>query len=135
MRKTSLEALKKLIATDSLGRLYVLVLDTLKAKGPLTGSEIDQATKRRGLWKRLSELRRLGLVEEFFVRECRVTGRKALTWRICRNPKEKPLEKITHWFIVRTTAKKAQAFIDKKAAKKFADKRGVVIIKARESKR
>lgn len=82
MRKTSLAALKKLKATRSLGKLYTLTLDTLAAKGPLTGQELDRAAKHKGLWKRLSELKAMGLIEEVEVRECKVTGRKALTWEV-----------------------------------------------------
>lgn len=47
---------------------------------PLTAGELF-ASRPGALWKRLSELRRKGWIEEAETRTCDVSGRRAITWR------------------------------------------------------
>lgn len=63
------------------------VYDLLLARGPLTGLEIDAALKNGSAHKRLSELRRTGLVVAGVLRCCTVSGKKARTWE-ARKPEE-----------------------------------------------
>lgn len=82
-RTTSLEAYADLIAGGVITERQALAWVTLHRDGPMTGRELDEAAGARGLWKRLSELKSLGLVEELAPRLCRVSHRAALVWRAC----------------------------------------------------
>ena len=82
-RTTSLEAYADLVAGGVITERQALAWVTLHRDGPMTGRELDDAAGARGLWKRLSELKSLGLVEELAPRLCRVTRRAALVWRAC----------------------------------------------------
>lgn len=51
------------------------------AETPLTSSEISSKTKALfAVWKRMSELRTMGYVNNPYSRSCNVTGRKAKVW-------------------------------------------------------
>jgi len=138
MRKTSLETFRKLIASRSLGRTYEVVIENLIRCRGLTAKEICKKAGRDGLWKRLSELKRLGLVEEVGVRKCSVTERPALVWRLAKKPPSKSVklvDKKNKWFIVLAAkAKQATAFKDVKKAEQFASARGFAVIEAVEKK-
>lgn len=47
----------------------------------MTANELCRVAGAGGLWKRLSELKSLGLAEETTVRPCNVTGKSALVWK------------------------------------------------------
>lgn len=80
MRKTSLEAYQKLKESGTLSKRRWQAYDTLFHHGPLTGNELARYSGVPGMWKRLSELKKLGLVAMVGEKVCDVTGEKALTW-------------------------------------------------------
>jgi hypothetical protein len=80
MRHTSLQAYADMLG-GTIGKRQLQAWVALQQWGPLTGQELDRYGEKRGLWKRLSELKSLGLVEELEPRTCRITGKAALVWR------------------------------------------------------
>lgn len=82
MRHTSVVAFKKFqasgMAKTRRGEAYAM----LYAKSPLTGSELAHECKVPGMWKRLSELKTMGLVIETETRTCRRTGATAYAWDV-----------------------------------------------------
>lgn len=97
LKPTSMEARARLVTSGLLSDRQFLAWLTLDAKGPMTAQEIDKAAKTRGLWKRLSELRSLGLAVELPARPCRITKRLAVVWQATQpngypKPKKKPRE-------------------------------------------
>jgi len=78
-----MQAYADLVAGGVITERQALAWVTLHRDGPMTGRELDEAAGARGLWKRLSELKSLGLVEELTPRLCRVSHRGALVWRAC----------------------------------------------------
>jgi hypothetical protein len=60
-----------------------LIIETLEiSKYPLTGREICVNAQQEGLWKRLKEMERQGLVETADKRRCSVTGKTSLVWKL-----------------------------------------------------
>jgi hypothetical protein len=82
LRETSLQAYAQLVRDGRISKAQLLAWSVLQQHGALTGRELDALAETAGLWKRLSELKRLGLIIEAGIRECRSSGRQALTWRI-----------------------------------------------------
>jgi hypothetical protein len=48
----------------------------------MTASEVADAAHVPGLWKRMSELRRIGVAREAGGRVCKVTGHTATLWEL-----------------------------------------------------
>jgi hypothetical protein len=65
---------------NGIGKKQMAVLEALHLDGPSTGRELEKASGIHGAWKRMSELKRLGLVKELPPRLCRVTKQAALVW-------------------------------------------------------
>jgi hypothetical protein len=64
-------------------RSYAAVIKVLSAKMvPMTGREICDAAGQEGLWKRLSEMEKVGWVVRVGKRECTVTGKTSNIWRL-----------------------------------------------------
>ena len=82
VRGTSKAVYHSIVASGLLGEMQQAVFDCLYRYGPMTGSEIDEKlTGSRGHYhKRLSELKKMDVVEEVGKRTCKVTGRVALVW-------------------------------------------------------
>lgn len=70
-----------------LGDRQKRVYDELKVNGPMTNSEIAVALKSwvNTITPRISELRKMGLVDEACKRPCRITGRTAIAWEVIQN--------------------------------------------------
>ena len=79
-RQTSLEAILRLRDSRVLGHMQMKAWEALELSGPLTAAELVRATSTIGIHKRLSELKRMGLVSEQPPRICKVTGRRAIAW-------------------------------------------------------
>ena len=85
-RRTSRKAYREILKT--LGQRQMMVLELLRRDGPCTAMEIQDYVDREyeyehpGLWKRFSELRNKGLIEECEKRPCKITGRTAIVWRV-----------------------------------------------------
>ncbi len=82
MRETSLQAYADLVRDGRISKQQLLAWTVLQMNGPLTGRELEREAEHRGLWKRLSELQKLGLVVVDSPRTCSVSGKWAVTWRI-----------------------------------------------------
>lgn len=63
VRKTSVEAYDYIRASGVLGERQMRAYDCLYSQGPLTARELSDRAGE-GMWKRLSELKEMGLVEE-----------------------------------------------------------------------
>lgn len=139
MRKTSIETFRKLLAARCLGNSYKTVLENLVRCRGLTAQELCHKAGREGLWKRLSELRDMALIEEVGVRKCSVSGQPALTWRLARklpSRKGKPVDKKKKWFIVwAANSKQATAFKDLRKAQLCASARDHFLTEAVECKK
>lgn len=80
MRATSRTAYEEIVAEGLLPQRQLEVYMALYHAPMSTGQEL--AKQIPGAWKRLPELRRMGLVVEHETKVCSVTGRKAICW-IC----------------------------------------------------
>ena len=87
-RATSIKSYREIKREGKIGELQEIVLRHLRALGDSTAQEINHNVGLDGLWKRFSELRDLGLIEESGKRRCSVTGKTAIVWRV----KEKRME-------------------------------------------
>ena len=82
MRATSLEAYKDIVNSGVLGKRQVEAYEVLYDHGPLTAGELVDESGVSGLWKRLSELRDMGIIEEVGKRKCRITGAVCIEWDV-----------------------------------------------------
>ena len=85
MKDTSLKAYEYITNTGLVSKRRAQVYAALHVHGPCTGSELRAATGVVGVWKRLSELERQGVVDVTGKRACQVTGRNALVWKTNRS--------------------------------------------------
>lgn len=94
-KKTSLAAILKLTKTGAVADQQMIAWRTLYERRPMTGRELQAVTGIDGIWKRLSELKAIGLVVEHEIKICTVTGRSAIAWRavFCEptKPRRKPV--------------------------------------------
>ena len=82
-RSTSREALAYIESSGILGKRRTQAYRFLFDHGPMTANELSQhAGNLSGLWKRLSELRSMGMVREMGERKCAITGRQAILWDV-----------------------------------------------------
>jgi hypothetical protein len=80
-QETSKKSWDEFKSSESHAKLIRTVIETLEiSKYPLTGREICMNSGIEGLWKRLSEMRKMGIVVEKGKRRCSVTGKTALIW-------------------------------------------------------
>lgn len=87
-RSTSLAAWQSLLNSDKLSKLYREVIRALYHNGPSTAKEIEFHSKKSGIWKRTSELRAAGFIEETRKRACSITGEEAVEWGLPEKPPE-----------------------------------------------
>ena len=67
---------------QNLGAMHRAVYGLVYHHGPGTSKEMECHTDMSGPWKRLSELRDMGLIYEFGERVCRITGQRAIVWDV-----------------------------------------------------
>lgn len=80
MKQTSIDAYLEAVESGELTRAREVVLELLRAEGPLTGREVDERLRSVSAHKRLSELRSHGYAQPQGRRQCRVSGRFAEQW-------------------------------------------------------
>lgn len=103
-RRTSSQAHESVLGDGTIGKLQKAVYDHVYKNGPLTANELNVALakpgeKVPGYHKRLSELERIGVVTRTGARDCKVTGREAVTWDVTDSLPKKdkaPLKQRTH---------------------------------------
>ncbi len=88
MRSTSIESYRDLVGSGRIGKLQQDVYNVVFNDGPGTAKELARVSGIDGFWKRLSELRRVGVVEEMGKRTCSITGKKAIVWKTSEMKKE-----------------------------------------------
>ena len=94
-RSTSAEAYHAIIEEGLLSKLRAQVYKTLYHNGPMTANELvkilNHNNKNHGVYaSRLSELRRLGVVQELGTQMCSITHRNVILWDVTANlPKQK----------------------------------------------
>jgi len=85
-RETSIEAYHKVKETGMLSTLRLAVFEILCKHGPMTAGEMRNyggADMNSGVYgTRLSELERMGVVQELETRKCSTTGHRAIVWGI-----------------------------------------------------
>lgn len=94
-RQTSIDVYHQIRANGMLAGMRWKVYDVLYQQGPVTRGELQQVTGIDYVYNRLSELRRMGVVQIVGTRACRVTGNVCQLWdvtsalpvRIRRNPR------------------------------------------------
>lgn len=82
-----------LLETGKISAGHELALRLIVRYGPGTSGEIVAEATRQGytvpgLWKRFSELKQIGAIEEIEDRRCAVLGRTAAVLRVCGKPKQ-----------------------------------------------
>jgi hypothetical protein len=127
-----------LIATGLLGERQLEAWQALHSWGPMTGRELDDQTGQRGLWRRLSELKALGLVKERTVRTCRIGKRAAIVWEAVMATPVDPANRArpsTFWLAVTAMGEVVAANGGREFVEKVARQRGAELVKVRELKR
>ena len=82
IRRTSLKAYEEIEAEGLLSRQRWETYKVLFHHGPLTAKQVTEAFGITGAWKRLPELRDLGVAEELGTAPCPVSGRQAIVWDV-----------------------------------------------------
>jgi hypothetical protein len=89
MRDTSIKTFKEIIAEGLLPKMQQEVYEVIYEHGPLTATQLRETygrDKSRGVWdsgeKRLSELKKKGVVIEVGKTKCPVTGRSVYLWDV-----------------------------------------------------
>ncbi len=138
---TSLDAYAHLVVSGILSERRLEAWLALEQWGPMTARELDDQVKRRGLWKRLSELQRMGLVKERTVRLCRITHHSAIVWqhvpvepgRVYTRPVK--LTKPVYLLSITPAGGVVYAGLDRAAAERMALAWKGDVVRAREVKR
>ena len=94
MKQTSVEAFE-LLVNGKLNTVQMSVYHHLLNNGPMTGREINNALGGDSYHKRLSELKRQGMVYEDDVRKCSISGIKATVWAALDTPEYRIPDKRT----------------------------------------
>lgn len=137
-RETSLEAYSHLVKNGLISHRHLLAWVTLQINGPLTGRELDKAAETVGLWKRLSELKALGLVREKGVRRCSISERSAIVWEhVAAQPSgpSKPYAKPAYYLAITATGLIISANRDRGATELVCRLKDAELVKVREVKR
>lgn len=82
VRRTSVEAYNDIQKSGLLGERQKHAYGVLYRLGPMTGNELSNAMGMPGQWKRCSELKKRGVVEEVGEKVCCITGRQAIAWDV-----------------------------------------------------
>ena len=93
---------------------YRCLVDRARAYGgSMSAGEIGDALGRRGVWKRMSELVRSGVVCEDVTRACAITGRVTITYAVVPDAQPMRLVRVTKTAAVaRPTAAQLLATIE-----------------------
>jgi hypothetical protein len=101
-RRTSIAAYNEIKESGLLAKRRLEVYDVLFHHGPLTAGELLQLMASRvskgaasSSWKRLSELRDAGVIEETKERICQVTGMNVIEWDVTDQLPIKRIEKVS----------------------------------------
>ncbi len=89
IQTTSIEAYRENLA--HLGDRQRQVLDAMHRYGkPVTNKELSRMVglEINSVTPRIFELRSFGLVEEAGIRPCKISGRKAIAWKVADPPSE-----------------------------------------------
>lgn len=81
-RNTSIQVYDKIKANGLLSKRRFQAYDTVFNHGPLTATQVSKIAGVPGLWKRLPELRKLGVVAEVGTSQCPITGETVLLWDV-----------------------------------------------------
>ena len=83
-RKNGDDAYFEIVTSGALKGKQLKALEGVIQIGPCTGRELSSWAQRRGapadLWKRLSELERMGVVAATATKTCGITGSRAASW-------------------------------------------------------
>lgn len=90
VRQTSAEALLAVLAAGYIADRQKVVLQVLSEHGAQTAGQITSRHGVAGAWKRLSELKALGLVKEAYIAKDERTGKRAIVWTYTGNLPQKP---------------------------------------------
>ncbi len=138
-RQTSLEAYSHLITSGIINQRQLDAWLGLEQWGPMTGRELDEQLGTRGLWRRLPELKALGLVRERTIRTCRISKRAATVWEHTTANPDKPFHKLTpkpHFYLaVTATGKILHASTERRPSATVADIHQCELVMVREVKR
>ena len=86
IRRTSKQSYQRIVEGGLLSTQRMKVYVCLWEAGePMTGTEINTTLRGKSYHKRLSELQRLGVIEEVGTRYCRVTGHECVVWDVTGN--------------------------------------------------
>ncbi len=93
MRRTSIQAYQYILSSGILGQRRTTAYRLLYANGPATAQELQKVSNVPGIWKRLSELREMGVAYEVQQRTCHATGRQAIEWDLTNAMPTEPYSK------------------------------------------
>lgn len=96
MRATSLRAYEEIRENGKLSERRWQAFDALFHHGPCTGQELCKIVGIPGLWKRLSELKRLGFAQEVGEKICTVTGMESIAWDAITPEQAEPVSSYNH---------------------------------------
>ena len=106
MRDTSEAAFAHIKNSGLLSRMRWAVYEHLFKHGPLTGTELNEQMREFGrghCHKRLSELKRVGVVREVEKRACSITGRVVYAWDVTSSiPSNDQDENIPERYVIAT---------------------------------
>lgn len=137
---TSVAAYRHLVSSGILGETQLKAWWFLASEGPCTGRELSRVAGKDGLWKRISELKSLGLAKETGVRQCRITGMNAIVWAATipqgqlTRPDPKTERSSIYWLTV-SGNRQVTAFDTAAEAMSFAKTEGDEILQVKVLKR
>lgn len=120
MRKTSLAAFEKIRTSGMLKTRRGQAYACLYEHGPMTAMEATHQVGINGLWKRFSELRTLGLADEFGERDCKISGMPASVWDVTDkiyDPADLAKLKPVHLWVIKKKGKVGRAYTSEEQAR------------------
>lgn len=115
IRQTSIEAYQTIKENGLLSKRRMEVYEELYKNGPLTPKQISVSLKGHpnfGYWKRLSELREMGIVSEVGKVECPYTKQTVILWDVNDRLPEK-IEKVKKQKTILVTKDQIHDALDK----------------------
>ena len=93
MRKTSIDAYNAIRASGLLSKMRLRVLEAIAFNDPCTSGEAFKWLMDKGEYSnplsqsraRVTELKKLGVIREFGIRKCNVSGQKTLVYELTGN--------------------------------------------------
>ena len=112
-RRTSAATFHAIVSSGKLSAQRKLVFEMLQLHGPCTASELNKRAgdRLKGIqaWKRLSELRNMGIVAELNPRPCTVTGQTVIEWDTKEAEMVVPERKPSRSELAKQTTERARA--------------------------